>query len=343
MTKKVSLNIAAWLILVLLSTQGCKTYEYFSIDVLEPAEIYLPKDIEKILITHNAFPDSGNTEGTVFTIFGNTLSDTIYRDSVLAAIATTTLSEMLNQIQMLETETLDSLDFIFPDEPGAYSDRMVSKIKIMCQQKNADAFLIMTSLKKEIEYDIYYGNFGNTFGEFAVYMSSRWLLIDPFSLKLIDNKRINDTLYLPVSKPFARTVDDNYDQSIELLYDAAAKTGILYGSYLSPHYTETDRMIFTKGHKHIKNGYLKALQGDWKDAAFYWREALTVQNRKVQAKASFNMALANEMEGLLEPALEWAKESYRFFPDTLNHTYIKILEARLRDQKEIVQQMEKNN
>lgn len=340
MTKKVSLNIAAWLILILLTTQGCKTYEYFSIDVMEPAEIYLPQNIEKILITHNAYPDTAKPEGTVFTIFGNTLSDTIFRDSAMAALATTTLSEMLNQIQMLEAETLDSPGFIFPDEPGAYSDEMVSRIKAICREKNADAFLIMTSLKKEIEYDIYYGNFGNTFGEFAVFISSRWLLIDPFNLKLIDSKVIRDTLYLPVSKPYLRTVDDNYAQSIDLLFEAAEKTGILYGSYISPHYAETNRMIFTKGHKYIKTGYLKALQGDWKEAAFYWREALSVQNRKIRAKASFNMALANEMEGMLEPALEWAKESYRFFPDTLNMTYIKILEARLKDQKGIVQQME---
>jgi len=46
------------------------------------------------------------------------------------------------------------------------------------------------------------------------------------------------------------------------------------------------------------------------------------------------------MEGLLEVALEWAEESYHFFPDTLNKTYINILQERIDDQKEIVLQIE---
>ncbi len=46
------------------------------------------------------------------------------------------------------------------------------------------------------------------------------------------------------------------------------------------------------------------------------------------------------MEGLLEPALEWANESYQYFPDTLNATYIYILEKRIQQQKDLILQMD---
>lgn len=331
-----------WFLLIVLvfTLAGCKSYEYFTIDVLEPAEIFLPENIQRILITHNALPDSLKPVGTRFTIFGKTLRDTVFRDSLLANTSIKTLLEMTSQNDKIKFVPNDSAGFGFPDSPGDYNESHLVKIREKCDNTDADAFLILTSISKEIVYDIYYGDFGNTFGEFQVTFSSRWLLIDPYNSKLIDSKIIKDTLYLLVNKPFDRSEADNYIKSVELLSEAAELAGLKYGAYISPHYAQTERMIFISGSKAINKGYAQASAGNWIDAAYLWREALTVQDDKVRAKASFNLALASEMEGLLEPALGWAKESYRFFPDTLNATYIKILEERLESQKEIILQME---
>jgi hypothetical protein len=38
--------------------------------------------------------------------------------------------------------------------------------------------------------------------------------------------------------------------------------------------------------------------------------------------------------------LEWAEQSYQFFPDTINTTYIEILKERIKNQEEIILQME---
>ena len=319
---------------------GCKTSEYFTIDVLEPAEIFLPDNISKILITSNAIADNSKNAGTKFVIYGESVLDTVFRDSTLAVKSIGILSEMLDEIGKVSAVINNSAGSGFPDNPGEYNESHVSKIRQLCKQNNADAFLILTSISNQITYDVYYGDFGNTYGEFEVTFSARWLLINPFTSKLIDSKIIQDTLYLPVPKPFNRNETDNYQSSIDLLLEAATLSGIEYGSYISPHYSQSERMIFIAGNKAIKKGYAKAKAGNWKDAALYWREALTVPDDKVRAQASFNLALANEMEGMLEAALGWAKESYRFFPDTINNTYINILKERIEDQKEIMLQME---
>ncbi len=329
-------------VLIFVST-GCKTYQYFTVDVLEPAEIFLPGNISKILLTSNAITKVSENKGTKFIIYGQSVVDTAYRDSTLAVKALGTLTKMLDEIGRATAIIDKSSGIGLPDKPGDYTEAHVSLIREQCKQNNADAFLILTSLSKEIVYDIYYGDFGNTYGEFQLIFSTRWLLIDPFTSKLIDNKIIYDTLYLPVNKPFSRNDQDNYNSSIALLLEAADLSGIEYGSYISPHYSKSDRMIFISGNKSLKKGYQKAKTGNWKVAAIFWREALTVPNDKVRAQASFNLALANEMEGLLKPALEWAKESYRFFPDNINLTYIDILKERIEDQKAIMQQMEGRN
>lgn len=328
------------LALVMFILAGCKSIRYFTIDVMEPAELYLPESFDTILVTHNALPDTGKPSGTPFIIYGELLRDTAFRDSALALKSIRTLDDMLAQIGRFEVIVVDSLGKGMPDEAENYTAKHVDSIKKWCRQYHADGFLIMTSLDKKIRYDIYYGLLGSSFGEFSAMISSEWLLINPFTSKLIDAKTIRDTLYMPVDDPYGRSDEENYTGSIQLLEDVAASTGIQYGSYLSPHYAQTNRMVFIKGNRDIKKGYREAEQGNWKTAAAYWREALTQADNKVRAKASFNLALASEMEGLLEPALGWAQKSYEFFPDTINQTYIDILKERIKNQEKIILQME---
>ncbi len=322
---------------------GCKSYEYFTIDVMEPAEIYLPKSLNTLLITHNAQRDTSQSQGTKFTIFGEKLTDTVFRNRWLADTALATLQDMLGQIGRFETIVDDSSGLGLPDESDKYTQTHLNHLKTQCQDINADAVLIFSLLNKSISYDIYYGDFGNTFGEFEAIFSTRWLLINPFTAKLIDEKIIRDTFYLPVSNPYSQSDASNYRQSVQLLNDAAISSAIEYAAYLSPHYAQTERLIFVKGDKNIKKGYESATMGEWKIAAALWRDGLSKKDNKIRAKASFNLAVANEMEGLLEPALGWAQQSYNFFPDTLNATYINILEERIKKQKDILLQMEGEN
>lgn len=337
----VNKNIIRFLIVSLaILVSGCKTIEYFTIDVMEPAELYLPETLDTILVAHNAFPDTSKPDGTPFVIYGKMLSDTVFRDSTLARKAINTLDNMLAQIGRFETIVVDTLGKGMPDKADEYTEAQVQQLKTWCRQYNADAILILTSLDKKVGYDVYYEMFGNSVGEFSAIISTRWLLINPFASKLIDGKTIKDTLYLPIKNPEGKSDERKYSESIQLLEEAAELSGIRYGSYLSPHYAQTDRMLFTKGSKNIKEGYGQAQSGNWKVAAAYWREALTEGDAKDRAKASFNLALASEMEGLLEPALGWAQKSYRLFPDTINGTYIDILKERIKNQEKIILQME---
>jgi hypothetical protein len=49
------------------------------------------------------------------------------------------------------------------------------------------------------------------------------------------------------------------------------------------------------------------------------------------------------MNGSLEPAIEWVQKSVEIFPDTINKTYLQILENRLQQQDDLFYQMEGPN
>jgi hypothetical protein len=340
MTQKISkTGIGLLMIVVLLA--GCRNYKYFTITVLEPGELFLPDQYQTLLLMHNTPPDSVAGRGTLYNIFDQVYYDSTDRSGELAAAAKNTLEEMVEMIGSFQIENPDSIKLYLPSEATDFTESHLRQLRRLCNDAGAEAVILLLSIDKIVNYNIYYGDFGSNVGEFSVVMVSKWLLIDPFISKLIDSKTIRDTLYMTVKNPFNMTDDESLAVSRQLLTESAEQNAIKYGMYLSPHYAQTQRMVFQRGHRYIRRGYKQAIDNDWTGAAVLWRKVLPLQDNSLRAMAAFNLALANEMEGLLEPALDWAKASYGFFPDTLNGTYLRILQQRINQQKDIILQMEK--
>lgn len=340
MTRKISkTGIGLLMIVVLLA--GCHNYKYFSITVLEPGELFLPDRYQTLLLLHNTPPDSVAGRGTLYNIFDQVYYDSTDRSGALAASAKNTLAEMVEMVGSFQIENPDSIKLYLPSEATDFTESHLRQLRRLCNDAGAEAVILLLSIDKIVNYNIYYGDFGSNVGEFSVVMVSKWLLIDPFISKLIDSKTIRDTLYMTIKNPFNMSDDENLAVSRQLLTESAEQNAIKYGMYLSPHYAQTQRMIFQRGHRYIRRGYKQAIDNDWTGAAALWRKVLPLQDNSLRAMAAFNLALANEMEGLLEPALDWAKASYEFFPDTINETYLRILQQRINQQKDIILQMEK--
>jgi hypothetical protein len=340
MTQRIS-KTGIGLLMVVVMLAGCRNYEYFSITVLEPGEIFLPDRYQTLLLLHNTPTDSVAGRGTLYNIFDQVYYDSTDRSGALAATAKNTLKEMVEMVGSFQIENPDTIKLLLPDEATDFTESHLRQLRRLCNDAGTEAVIVLLSINKIVSYDIYYGSLGNDFGEFSVVMISKWLLIDPFITKLIDSKTIRDTLYMAVKNPYNMTDSESMALSRQLLTESAEQNAINYGMYLSPHFAQTQRMIFQRGHRYIRRGYKEATNSNWTDAATWWRRVLPIQDNSLRAMAAFNLAVANEMEGLLEPALDWAITSYDFFPDTLNGTYLRILRQRINQQKEIILQMEK--
>lgn len=324
---------------LLLTLGSCKSYRYFSIDIYEPAEISLPSRIERVLITHNAHPSVADSKGTAYNVFDEIIYDTVYRDTSLARAAIFNLTDMLNLTGSVDAVPLDSITQPFPVNPEDFTLDDVMRMKTICDTNRTDACILLSKIESKFDYNFYYGDFMSVFGEMMVIMKTKWLLIDPYRAKLIDMHDIKDTLYFRTDEPFVDDGPDRFAKTVEMQREAAIESAIQYGTRISPHLVESSRMIFKSGNKYIRRGYKQAVEGNWKNAAAFWREGLAAPELKNKAKACFNLALASEMEGLLKPALQWAEKSYKFFPDKVNQTYIDILKERLKQQEKLLEQM----
>jgi hypothetical protein len=283
--------------------------------------------------------DDADSAGMPFRIYDMVYYDTVFIDTALARISNTGLTDGLNFAGRFSIEAIDTLPNPLPKNTSDYTKEDVDFIRNICDENTANALLVLNKIEHQNAYDTYQNKSGGFYGVFEVIMTTEWLLINPYTSKLLDNKKLTDTAYFEVETMEIDEDDNGFKARTEILEKAAMASGYEYASRISPHYTQTSRLIFKKGDKNIKTGFEQAQSGNWKNAAYFWRNALASGDIKIRAQACFNLALASEMEGLLEPGLEWAKESYLYFPDELNSTYIQILEQRIQQQKDIIKQM----
>lgn len=126
---------------------------------------------------------------------------------------------------------------------------------------------------------------------------------------------------------------------------AAEIAGSKFAEFLIPHWTEVQRMYYKSGNVELRKAEELIKNGEWLKAAEIWKNNINNKNKKIAAKSMFNLALANEMEGDLDAAIDWAVKSFHVFNqkneihywNCLN--YIQILGQRKLDIKNINLQM----
>jgi hypothetical protein len=133
------------------------------------------------------------------------------------------------------------------------------------------------------------------------------------------------------------------------LKEAAQISAISFAEFLVPHWEQVQRMYYKSGHTELKQSEKLILEGKWLEAAEIWKANISNKNKKIAAKSMFNMALASEMEGQLDAAIDWAVKSYHVFGEENKlhaencKEYIRILSVRKQDIKRIEKQLNLSN
>ena len=78
---------------------------------------------------------------------------------------------------------------------------------------------------------------------------------------------------------------------------------------------------------------------DWKGASDLWLKHTSDSDSKMAGYACYNMALACEIDGDLETAIDWAKKAYVDHKNSKALNYMNILQRRLDEQVRLDEQM----
>jgi len=340
------------LFFVILGFVGCNTYN-FTTNVLVPADITLPQHIEKVGIMNRSLPEKSN-------LFNNILEGFITGESIVADREATLYAirncvSTLNNNPRFKGVSLEGEDY---KGTGTKQFPVVldfNEVDKLCKKYGVDAIACLetfdsdvmlipgTIRKKRKNKEGVEETYTEYTAELRIRVNAGWRVYDNIKKEMIDQQVFWDEKAwnsVGISPDDALLKLPNKRAAIN---DAGALSGQMFAYRISPKWIAVSRYIYTKPKKEdaFVQGNKLARTKDWKQAAEKWSPVTNNSDNKVAGRACHNMAVASEMEGELETAIEWANKAYKEKEFRRIASYHNELNKRKSDQLKLKKQMEK--
>ncbi len=309
--------IAKWtfpgLMMLLLSLSGCISYSTIDLDVLEPAGIEFPVEIASVVVVDNAYPtrDSAvhviNAPGRTYQI------DSIYVDDfgkrVVEAMGKTLESQLFFDSVHVAQNSLNPLGSGQPLRPlSFYQIDSLSRLYHAQAVISLDYYKYNTTTNVVDLSDYYY-----------VTLDARsrtyWKIYNSISGEIMDIHLQSDTIFWESEGSELNRAFKSLPEFREALEAMAAYSGDKYAGYVAPSWGRVSRIYFKKGHPLFFEATKNVLRGEWEKAMPAWYKVYEVGREKQKARASFNLAVGQEVLGNFREALAWAYRSVQHYKE----------------------------
>ena len=329
--------IPAFLLVVAITVTSCRPMKEMTIDVLKPAEITIPGEIERIAFANRSSPMyiTHKETDTVFRSRAELLVvDTIFQirhyKGLFEALGNDLLFNVEDQhiLVMLRTDTI-----VFPAPLSAGQISGISDTSITDALISLEGYELKdTAFYRFSYYDNYYHVFFRITGRIL------WRIYDVRTGIVLDDYTLSDTLQWEASGYLVQIALLDLPVVSDAYREFGFQSGLKYGWRLTPEWFEEFRYFYT-GSWSWRYATSQVTVDNWEEALKVWKELAGLNRKRLAAKAAFNIALYYEMEDRLVPALDWAKKSREFHNFKLTGEYITLLEKRIADRLTLQQQI----
>ncbi|WP_153638944.1 DUF6340 family protein [Prolixibacter sp. NT017] len=320
---------------------GCSAVRTINIQLLQPPPTFVSDSVQSLTVFNRSMtPDFKNWDrDSLEQLLANRHLelDTTLRDSIAA--------DTVIQVAAHQLFNSGRFDVVIPKESNLtnYLPATISPepldwnfVATMCQNFNTDALLVLESFNEEVNTDFdsgyeqdFSGNMVETYyGALDLTYHSRWRLYDPKHRERIRTFDVTDTIFWD---SYGYTAEEMYYKlpSIkEALIEGGVVTGQDLAKKIAPQWKDARRRLFTTGKKDIDKAIPLAEKGDWEAAQKIWEQYADEGAKGRRSKVEFNLALANEMNGHIEKAIEWGVKSYKTYYRHQTDEYLRILDKR---------------
>lgn len=336
-----------FILLLGILVSACKT-SYVTVSVLKPANITIPSKINKIAFVNRTRPAKQERARNV--IEGVITGESVFADRKAAEEC---LKGVLNRLDGsprfqaflpggLELKGTGTREFPAPLEWWIVED--------ICKQNQVDALIALEVFdsnnsrsmserqaeRKDGDKVIKYTEYTATL---HVNIEAGWRIYYPAEQRIIDQNIFTDGRSWSNSSDSKKRAEEGLIIQDAAISDAGYFAGQQYAGRISPLWINVSRFYYRKGNTDFEAADRRAKTNDWKGAAELWKKHVNSGNPKIAGEACYNMALACEMEGDLQTAIDWAKKSYVNFNNKKARYYSNTLQNRLYDQKRLDEQM----
>ncbi len=321
--------------LIALTLFSCASSGYVNLDFPQEPALVLPDEIQTIAVVNRSLTEeSDKSNKTLESIATGEIvgSDKLASDEAIKGIFDGLRDQ--GNLQVVIPETTRLVGTGTRSTPEVLSWDQVNEI---CEASEADVLLVLENFDSNTDFVI------NT----AVEQVTSVLQTGKMSGRIPRRARVNVKSYWRLYDPAVKRIVDQYQQTYLMQFDLADGTvpftalpetayasGMDYASRFYPSFYRVRRDMYKKGSGRDKRmfeaGWRASEVANWKKAIEIWTEVAQKGNRKSAGRAAYNIAVANEVLGNTDLALEWAQKSYQDFGDRMARDYAKILLNRKR-------------
>ncbi|NDP21882.1 MAG: hypothetical protein GZ091_12500 [Paludibacter sp.] len=292
---------------------SCTSLLYTSLDVLRPAKVAFDINANNLLIVNNTVKQPIDYGHKTQLLNEKQKSVLIATDS-LAIFCLGSLTEEMEakdffpSVKLIPNSINESVGF----ESITYIDE--DKVKKLCLENNSNVILSLNKIKVNDDLNEYYIN------ETSTYLSALELKFETnWSIHYLNNSKpssiqFKDTVYWESESYIRRKAMADLPKRADALVDGALSVGQKSISRFVPYWEKVDRYFFYSSKKLMKQGMDSVYVKNWNPAIELWKQALNkTKSERLKAYAANNIAIAYEILGDVDKALEFATISYYSF------------------------------
>ena len=338
------------LFLLLITCSSCSSIYRFAIDVQEPAAITLPVSAQNVLILNNTVtqPEDYGIERTAN---GQSVSsnyplpmDTFVWYAINDLAGTLNESKFFNSIAVYkkpfrtDNEWLSIPGNLFPELQSSFYD-----------MDDFDALLVIDRLLfsvKENVTNIKVEAFSSDLNAFLDLRADGIITCSMYTYgkdRPLTTFTISDSIFSK-SMVYSDSTELFKDIPEFILSDLSRELGYKAAKRFIPSWKTENRVLFTSYNARMQEATGYAANHQWTTAESIWSAELEKTTKPLdKAKIEFNLAVVNEMQDKLEPALERAQQAKEHLKNTnqdknsqeieLVDKYISVLEHRIQNNR----------
>ena len=324
---------------ILLFLNSCSSLRSFDIQVSKKEQFPLPDNIQSIAILNHAFKQ-GFTNLITDSLERLWVSkkfamDTVFCDSLAADTAIQIVAQLLYESGRYDVviplqRNISRNDTAFLDQalPTAF-------ITEICHDFNTDAVLVLESFNERLlttYRSIPHSEQPATKEKMiCVVYNTIWRIYEPFENSRIKRYDISDTIFWKSYGLLSLDIDGNLPFLKKALIIGGINSSNRLARYISPAWVNQSRKYYKTGNKQIDKAIPLIQNNKWDEAAAIWHNFSTVTSKTIKSKVEFNLALASEINGDFDLAIDWGLKSFKTKYSKVKEVYLRTLDQRRKE------------
>lgn len=323
---------------------ACKT-SHLSIEVLEPAQVTIPPKLKSVVVVNRSLPKDENKVLNI--VEGALTGEEIFLDRNATHDCIRGATDQLKSAPRYDVRGIPAGVDLRGDGAGSFSVPLSwTIVERICNQSAADALITLEVLDSDFLFEDavetreetvdgkkhLYKVFVKTM---QVRVKTGWRVYDAKSKMIVDESIYNDYKDWVGEGASPEAALRALPSKEIAVGEAAYYAGRQFGRRISPSWARVSRQYYVKKHPNLELAKASVQVNDWTKATSLWKDIQSFADPEIAGYANYNLAIAAEVQGNLDKAIEYATKAFRDYGNKQARSYIYQLENRKRAQQKL--------